>query len=412
MKFENFALLEPWREMTGQEESLTGDVDLESGIRRKHVTSSSSAVASPQVSSRTSRSVSEGRNIWEHDMSLDIPKDLDSWDSEQKKYWEYRNIYHIPVPQGIELWEDEDKKRWEMINVGGLDESEADRQIKKAKVEFMNAKHQTNRAISNAQRKDPSFVVLLLCFGVQISVAFVCIGFCALQLINNEIQAGIVFLLLSIMPFFGAVGVMGLATAAFNISSAVGIIVTAVTVNTFKVPGPHPLSAFVPLASVVAFVQIASFAMFLILHWHYLTVPPTYTIGSRRDGARSHQKKVMKSNERMERELKAKTEDVTRRYKQYLQKRKEIGERSGILSFNSSIWFGGETIQLDGPSNSVLERQIDDFIVSKEGNFDMPQSITDSRNYVTQATAIHNGVKQHQEQDDNTNETFGANENK
>lgn len=52
--------------------------------------------------------------------------------SEQRKYWGYRNIYHIPVPQGIEFWEDEDKKRWELINIGGLTESEANRRIKRA----------------------------------------------------------------------------------------------------------------------------------------------------------------------------------------------------------------------------------------------------------------------------------------
>ncbi|EJW84941.1 hypothetical protein WUBG_04147, partial [Wuchereria bancrofti] len=80
------------------------------------------------MNSQASRSASERQNIWEHRLGIRTPEQ----NSEQKKYWEYRNIYHIPVPQGIEFWEDEDKKRWEMINIGGLDESEANQQIKKA----------------------------------------------------------------------------------------------------------------------------------------------------------------------------------------------------------------------------------------------------------------------------------------
>lgn len=101
---------------------------LESGMKRKSAPTSSASVPSPQISSRTTRSASEGRNIWDHKVDIRPP----AQNSEQKKYWEYRNIYHIPVPQGIEFWEDEDKKRWEMINIGGLDESEANRQIKRA----------------------------------------------------------------------------------------------------------------------------------------------------------------------------------------------------------------------------------------------------------------------------------------
>uniref|UniRef100_A0A1I7VTU6 Transmembrane protein n=1 Tax=Loa loa TaxID=7209 RepID=A0A1I7VTU6_LOALO len=191
--------------MTAQEESLTGDVNLESSIKQKSALSSSINVPSPQISSPTNRSTSERQNIWEHRLDIRAPEQ----NLEQKKYWEYRNVYHIPVPQGIEYWEDEDKKRWEMINIGGLNESEANRQIK--------------RAIVN----------------------------------NAQIQAGLVFLLLALIPLVGAAADLGLCTAIYNVASAAGVIVATINVYSFKVYQPYDdLNAFIPVAGIVALVQV------------------------------------------------------------------------------------------------------------------------------------------------------------
>ncbi|EFO17676.2 hypothetical protein LOAG_10822 [Loa loa] len=262
--------------MTAQEESLTGDVNLESSIKQKSALSSSINVPSPQISSPTNRSTSERQNIWEHRLDIRAPEQ----NLEQKKYWEYRNVYHIPVPQGIEYWEDEDKKRWEMINIGGLNESEANRQIKRAKVQSVRAKQRENREMRAPQRTDIFFIISLICFGLQIALAVICIGFCIYQIVNNaQIQAGLVFLLLALIPLVGAAaGIfaaltrsqnLGLCTAIYNVASAAGVIVATINVYSFKVYQPYDdLNAFIPVAGIVALVQTASFGMVMIIYFN------------------------------------------------------------------------------------------------------------------------------------------------
>ncbi|KAM3719206.1 Ion-translocating oxidoreductase complex subunit [Dirofilaria immitis] len=234
-------------------------------MRQKSVTLPSSAVASPQISSQSSFSTSEQGNIWEHGLGIRVPKEMDTCDTEQKKYWKYRNIYRIPVPRGIEQWEDEDRKRWELINIGGLSESEADRQIKTTKARFITI--QKKRDSRAPLRKDIFFIISLICFGLQITIALVCIGFCMFQIIDgSQIQAGIVFLLLALIPLFGVAGgilsalmqseSLGLCTAIYNVASAVGIIVATINVYSFKVHQSYTLSAFIPVAGIVAFVQV------------------------------------------------------------------------------------------------------------------------------------------------------------
>uniref|UniRef100_A0A0R3QJH2 Transmembrane protein n=1 Tax=Brugia timori TaxID=42155 RepID=A0A0R3QJH2_9BILA len=223
--------------------------------------------------------------------------------SEQKKYWEYRNIYHIPVPQGIEFWEDEDKKRWEMINIGGLDESEANRQIKKAKLQLARERQQENRGSRTPQTTHIFFIISLICFGLQIVLAAICIGFCIYQIFNNsQIEAGIAFLLLALMLLIGAAGGifsalkrsenLAICTAVYNVTSAVGIIVAIINLYSFRVGQSGNLSAFIPIA------DISNAEM-------------------QQNRRRSYQKPMeMKARGKRERELNMKTEDVTRKYKQ------------------------------------------------------------------------------------------------
>ncbi|VDN89017.1 unnamed protein product [Brugia pahangi] len=271
---------------------------LESGIRQKSALSSSATVPSPQMNSQASRSTSERQNIWEHRLGIRAPEQ----NSEQKKYWEYRNIYHIPVPQGIEFWEDEDKKRWEMINIGGLDESEANRQIKKAKLQLARERQQENRGSRTPQTTNIFFIISLICFGLQIVLAAICIGFCIYQIFNNsQIEAGIAFLLLALMLLIGAAGGifsalkrsenLAICTTVYNVTSAVGIIVAIINLYSFRVGQSGNLSAFIPIAGVVALVQ--------------------------QNRRRLYQKPMeMKARGKRERELNMKTEDVTRKYKQ------------------------------------------------------------------------------------------------
>ncbi|KAM3719207.1 Caveolin-1 [Dirofilaria immitis] len=300
-------------------------------MRQKSVTLPSSAVASPQISSQSSFSTSEQGNIWEHGLGIRVPKEMDTCDTEQKKYWKYRNIYRIPVPRGIEQWEDEDRKRWELINIGGLSESEADRQIKTTKARFITI--QKKRDSRAPLRKDIFFIISLICFGLQITIALVCIGFCMFQIIDgSQIQAGIVFLLLALIPLFGVAGgilsalmqseSLGLCTAIYNVASAVGIIVATINVYSFKVHQSYTLSAFIPVAGIVAFVQTASFGVVLIIYFKLsATAAADYSrhisnAEVRRSNAKSFQKQVeLKSREKAEHELQAKTKDVTRKYK-------------------------------------------------------------------------------------------------
>ncbi|KAM3719205.1 Caveolin-1 [Dirofilaria immitis] len=291
-------------------------------MRQKSVTLPSSAVASPQISSQSSFSTSEQGNIWEHGLGIRVPKEMDTCDTEQKKYWKYRNIYRIPVPRGIEQWEDEDRKRWELINIGGLSESEADRQIKTTKARFITI--QKKRDSRAPLRKDIFFIISLICFGLQITIALIIDG--------SQIQAGIVFLLLALIPLFGVAGgilsalmqseSLGLCTAIYNVASAVGIIVATINVYSFKVHQSYTLSAFIPVAGIVAFVQTASFGVVLIIYFKLsATAAADYSrhisnAEVRRSNAKSFQKQVeLKSREKAEHELQAKTKDVTRKYK-------------------------------------------------------------------------------------------------
>uniref|UniRef100_A0AAF5PXK4 Uncharacterized protein n=1 Tax=Wuchereria bancrofti TaxID=6293 RepID=A0AAF5PXK4_WUCBA len=313
----------------------------ESGIRQKSALSSSATVPSPQMNSQASRSASERQNIWEHRLGIRTPEQ----NSEQKKYWEYRNIYHIPVPQGIEFWEDEDKKRWEMINIGGLDESEANQQIKKAKLQLARERQQENRGSRIPQGTNIFFIISLICFGLQIVLTAICIGFCIYQIINNsQIQAGIAFLLLALIPLIGAAGGifsalkrsenLGICTAIYNVTSAVGIIVAAINLYSFRVEQSDNLSAFIPIAGVVALVQTASFGVVLIIYFNLLSSVQNYSrrisnAEMQQSRRRSYQKQMeLKARGKRERELNTKTEDVTRKYKQYLQKKGQIARKS------------------------------------------------------------------------------------
>ncbi|KAK6104192.1 putative integral membrane protein [Brugia pahangi] len=312
----------------------------ESGIRQKSALSSSATVPSPQMNSQASRSTSERQNIWEHRLGIRAPEQ----NSEQKKYWEYRNIYHIPVPQGIEFWEDEDKKRWEMINIGGLDESEANRQIKKAKLQLARERQQENRGSRTPQTTNIFFIISLICFGLQIVLAAICIGFCIYQIFNNsQIEAGIAFLLLALMLLIGAAGGifsalkrsenLAICTTVYNVTSAVGIIVAIINLYSFRVGQSGNLSAFIPIAGVVALVQTASFGVVLIIYFN-LSSAQNYSrhisnAEMQQNRRRLYQKPMeMKARGKRERELNMKTEDVTRKYKQYLQKKGQIAGKS------------------------------------------------------------------------------------
>lgn len=116
--------------------SLSEEVYLERGFRRKASPSFSATVPSPQMSSRTNHSASEPQNIWERKLDTRRPSEFKS---EQKKYSAYRNIHHNPASQGIEFWEDDDKRRMEMINAG----EEANRRIRKAASKVSNSFHQS-----------------------------------------------------------------------------------------------------------------------------------------------------------------------------------------------------------------------------------------------------------------------------
>ncbi|OZC11278.1 hypothetical protein X798_01694, partial [Onchocerca flexuosa] len=251
-----------------------------------------------------------------------------------ERYWECQSVYHIPAPQGIiEQWEDEDKKRWEPINIGDSDRSEADRQIKIGQARstrgFTRARNRENRESRAQSRKDVFFIVSLICFGLQITFAAICIAFCMLRIIDGgHIQAGIVFFLLASLPLFGAVGgilsavtrsesasyfyptmasqasskwltdghhhhhpnsdklilrivssTLGLCTAIYNIASAVAIIVATINVYSFQLYQLFSFNVFIPLASAVAFVQVnfsllektASFGIVLIIYFKLST---------------------------------------------------------------------------------------------------------------------------------------------
>ncbi|VIO94273.1 Uncharacterized protein BM_BM10070 [Brugia malayi] len=337
----------------------------ESDIRQKSALSSSATVPSPQMNSQASRSASERQNIWEHRLGIRAPEQ----NSEQKKYWEYRNIYHIPVPQGIEFWEDEDKKRWEMINIGGLDESEANRQIKKAKLQLARERQQENRGSRTPQTTHIFFIISLICFGLQIVLAAICIGFCIYQIFNNsQIEAGIAFLLLALMLLIGAAGGifsalkrsenLAICTAVYNVTSAVGIIVAIINLYSFRVGQSGNLSAFIPIAGVVALVQTASFGVVLIIYFNLSSVQ-NYSrhisnAEMQQNRRRSYQKPMeMKARGKRERELNMKTEDVTRKYKQYLQKKGQIAGKSdkegvrGEGSFEQQIAVPPESRQVN-----------------------------------------------------------------
>ncbi|VDP11365.1 unnamed protein product [Onchocerca flexuosa] len=354
--------------------------------RQKNATSLSSAIASAQIGLQT------------------IPKETDTCDSE--RYWECQSVYHIPAPQGIiEQWEDEDKKRWEPINIGDSDRSEADRQIKigvtlivlidnsqhlllpnensnllfenphqdsffqqaRSTRGFTRARNRENRESRAQSRKDVFFIVSLICFGLQITFAAICIAFCMLRIIDGgHIQAGIVFFLLASLPLFGAVGgilsavtrseTLGLCTAIYNIASAVAIIVATINVYSFQLYQLFSFNVFIPLASAVAFVQTASFGIVLIIYFKLSTAAAAAAAAAdysrciiannlpllmhrlnkddimiisiinnidisnakvRRSGRRSHRKQMeLKARKRAEQELQAKTDDVTRKYKE------------------------------------------------------------------------------------------------
>ncbi|CAG9540811.1 unnamed protein product [Cercopithifilaria johnstoni] len=328
------------------EESLTGDVYLENGIMQKSAPSSSISVPSPQVTSTTIPN--EQRNISERRLNIRMPEQK----LEQKKYWEYRNVYHIPVPQGIEFWDNEDKKRWEMINIGGLDESEANRQIRREKMQqFAKARQQETRKLQTAVGMKKFFIMALLCFGIQIITAFACIGFSIQQFTNNaQIQSGIAFLLLAMIPMVGAVGgifsaltknqTFTMCTAIYNVASVVGVITAVINVYSFEVNQPFSLSGFIPVASVVAIVQIVSFVVFLVLYFKLLacTTAIIYPESSvlyhanaevqRSDRGLYHKQNKLKERKKIELELDEKTKDVTQKYKQYLQKKSQIAEKS------------------------------------------------------------------------------------
>ncbi|VDK49396.1 unnamed protein product [Gongylonema pulchrum] len=112
------------------EGSVTGDADVKSGTPRQVVRSSPICdIASPTASSPSGTSVKR-RQTWERDFGVQVPRNIDKWDEERKKYWTYQNIYHIPIPDGIEFWEQEDKERWELVHIAGMNEGEAEDRLR------------------------------------------------------------------------------------------------------------------------------------------------------------------------------------------------------------------------------------------------------------------------------------------
>ncbi|VBB34651.1 unnamed protein product [Acanthocheilonema viteae] len=213
------------------------------------------------MTSQSSRSAGGQRNIWEHRLGIHAPEQI----SEQQKYWDYRNVYHPPVPKGIELSDSEDKERWETINLGGLGENGANRQVERTRAQqFVRARERENR--QNSQEKNAVFLISVICFGMQIILAIICIGLCIHRIFYHaQIQAGIAFLILAIIPLIGAAGgifaaLMGsktiaLGTAIYNVASAVGVIVAAINLYSFRAYQPYPVTAFIPLAAAVGTVQ-------------------------------------------------------------------------------------------------------------------------------------------------------------
>uniref|UniRef100_A0A8R1XNB1 Uncharacterized protein n=1 Tax=Onchocerca volvulus TaxID=6282 RepID=A0A8R1XNB1_ONCVO len=422
--------------------------------KTKNVISSSSAIASPQIGSQTSFSAIEQRNIWERGLGIRVPKEIDTWNSE--RYWEYQSVYHIPVPQGIvEQWENENKKRWEPINIGDLNRNEADRQIKREKARstggFNRARERENRESRARSRKDAFFIVSLICFGLQITLAVICIAFCMLRIIDGgHIQAGIVFLLLALIPLFGAIGgilsavigseTLGLCTAIYNIASAVAIIVATINVHSFQLYQLFSFNVFIPLASVVAVVQTASFGVVLIIYFKLSTVAaaadysrrivlfPSFLFilyilavinifirkfffeliyidisnaEVRRSGRRSHRKQMeLKARKKAEHELQTKTDDVTRKYKEYLQKKKQIATNSDK-----------ETIHREGFSEKDMssEQQMTEPGGSRKVNNKTEEDSSYSK-HDSGSSASQKKVKQNRETAGNVNETFKTEE--
>ncbi|VDK70179.1 unnamed protein product [Onchocerca ochengi] len=383
---------------------------------------------SPQIGSQTSFSAIEQRNIWEHGLGIRVPKEIDTWNSE--RYWEYQSVYHIPVPQGIvEQWENENKKRWEPINIGDLNRNEADRQIKREKARstggFNRARERENRESRARSRKDAFFIVSLICFGLQITLAVICIAFCMLRIIDGgHIQAGIVFLLLALIPLFGAIGgilsavigseTLGLCTAIYNIASAVAIIVATINVHSFQLYQLFSFNVFIPLASVVAVVQTASFGVVLIIYFKLSTVaaaadysrrivlfPNISNAEVRRSGRRSHRKQMeLKARKKAEHELQTKTDDVTRKYKEYLQKKKQIATNSDK-----------ETIHREGFSEKDMssEQQMTEPGGSRKVNNKTEEDSSYSK-HDSGSSASQKKVKQNRETAGNVNETFKTEE--
>ncbi|VDK83561.1 unnamed protein product [Litomosoides sigmodontis] len=324
------------------QESLTGDAHLESGLGQSSAPSSSASVPSPQTTSKTNRAATKQQSIRKNDSNATGPP---LQNSEQKKYWEYRNVYHIPVPQGIEFWEDEDKKRWEMINIGGLDESEANRRIKRAKMQQVSKRRQWQvKQPQTGQRRSKIFIPSLMCFGLQLFLAVVCIGICTHQIVNNsQIQSGIAFLLLALIPLVGAAGgifsalmrseMLALCAAIYNVASAVGVIVATINVYSFKIDHQDSLSAFIPVAGIIALVQTISFGVVLVIYLNILTSKyPRCTVLSPTipsievESSRS-KRRELEARERNELKLNAAVRDVTQKYKQYLQEKGQIAEK-------------------------------------------------------------------------------------
>uniref|UniRef100_A0A0R3RYY3 MgtE domain-containing protein n=1 Tax=Elaeophora elaphi TaxID=1147741 RepID=A0A0R3RYY3_9BILA len=263
--------------------SVTGDVYPESGTKRRSAASSSASILSPQITSQASHSASKRRNIWENTLDVRPPQD----DSEGRRYWEYRNVYHIPVPPGIEYWEDEDRKRWEMTNIGGLNESEANRQIKAARAQELARTRQMIQPIT-PQATHITFTLSLICFGLQISLAMIALILSIYQIIyHSQLHSGLVFLLLALIPLTGgACGIFStmmksqtftLTTAIYDVASAVGVAVAAINVYSFKIDEQKPLVGFLPLAFAIALVQLASFGIVLIIYIDMLTSGSYYS---------------------------------------------------------------------------------------------------------------------------------------
>ncbi|CAG9540810.1 unnamed protein product [Cercopithifilaria johnstoni] len=144
--------------------------------------------------------------------------------------------------------------------------------------QFARAREQRNRQPQTTQEINIFFIISLTCFGIQIIAAFICIGFSIYQVANNaQIESGIAFLLLALIPMIGAIGgifsaltknqTLAMCTSAYNAVSIVGVITAVINVYSFEINQPFSLSGFIQVAGFVAIVQTVSFGIVLILYF-------------------------------------------------------------------------------------------------------------------------------------------------